>query len=74
MYMANSEMAQAPRLMAWWQRVERASIQQMRREDWNTVIANRGIPVKFDVRSTLSRDWRTLLPWPRLLQNGGDRI
>ena len=45
-------MAHAPRLMAWWQRAERASIQQMLREDWNTVIASRSIPVKFDVRST----------------------
>ena len=52
MYIVNSQMAQAPRLMAWWQRVERAPIQQMRLEDWNSVIANQGIPIKFDVRST----------------------
>lgn len=52
MYTVNSGMVGAPRLMAWWQRAEGASIQQMQRQDWNTVIANRGIPVKFDVGST----------------------
>ena len=52
MYFGNSDSAAAPRLMAWWQKEERSSIQQMRREDWNSVIASRGFPNKFDVKST----------------------
>lgn len=38
--------------MAWWERAENTSVQPMLRTDWHQVIANRGIPVKFDVRST----------------------
>ena len=45
-------MADAPRLLFFWGRVEGASILSMPRRQWHDLVGHLGKPVAFDVRST----------------------
>jgi hypothetical protein len=48
-------MADAPRLMHYWGRVEGVDILSMRRSEWHDLVGHEGKPVSFDVRSTPMR-------------------
>jgi hypothetical protein len=45
-------MADVPRFRFMWERIERTSVLAMPRDEWNTAVGTRGVPVVLDVRAT----------------------
>lgn len=48
-------MADAPRLMHYWGRIEGVDILSMRQSEWHDLVGHEGKPIAFDVRSTPMR-------------------